>query len=264
MGGVVLRTRALRRSGIRLLVLGTLLGLAVALVSSQIALARMRPLVRNMLENLASVDEIGQGLALEDYKRAEQAALSLRNRAKNLKKVDIELFGFDAARKELFDGFLTAQAEAAVAIAGAAKQKDPRAALAGMQRLFESACLACHREFREPAKRLRPAVQIMTGFLSSWREINRGLSVNNFSLIERHAREIENAGGVMDRDPVIEKTFGLHKAEDRKVFRSYLRQMNLQAGLIAQAAVDGDTPRVARAIREMWEGGCISCHEQFR
>jgi len=264
MDGMVFGTPPPRRSGRRLLVLVALLGLVGALGSSQDARARLRPLVRAMLENLASVDEIGQSLALEDYKRAERAALSLRNRANNLKKLDFELFGFDAARKESFDGFLTAQAEAAVAIAAAARLEDARGTLAGIQRLFETACLACHKEFREPAKRLHPAVLIMTGFLSAWREINRGLSVNDFSLIERHAREIENAGWALDRAPAIETTFDIDDAQERKLFRSYLRQVNLQAGQIAQAAVEGDGARVARAVREMWQGGCISCHEQFR
>ena len=246
------------------MVLGALLGLAVALVPARFALAELRPLVRVMLENLSDVEQIGQGIALEDHALVERAAKRLRRRAERIKKNDIQLFGLDPARDDLFDAFLTVQIQASIVIANAAKQQDVRAALHGMQQLTESACMACHQNFREPAGLLRRPVVFMTTFLKAWREITRGLAINDFSLVERQAREIETVERALNKGPVIDEVFGLHDPEDREAFQSYLRHVGLQANEIAQAAAEKNGARVALAVQEMWEGGCISCHERFR
>lgn len=251
------------RCSVRLMVLGALLGLAVALAPSRFALADLRPLVRVMLENLSDVNQIGLGIAVEDHALVEQAARRLGRRAKRVKKIPIPAFGFDRARNDEFDAYLTAQTQVSTAIANAAKQQDVRAALHGMQQLT-AICMACHQTFREPARLLRPPVIFMTTLLKAWREITRGLAINNFSLIEQQAREIETIERALNKGSVIDETFGPHDPEDREVFQSYLRLLGLQANKIEQAAAEKDGAMVALAVQEMWEGGCIPCHERFR
>ncbi len=251
-------------SAVRLRVLGALLGLAVVLAPPRVALAELRPLVRVMLENLSDVDQIGQGIAVEDHALVERAARRLGRRAERIKRIDIEVFGLDAARDAQFDAYLTVQSRATAAIADAAKQQDVRAALQGMRQLIQSGCMGCHRDFREPAQLLRPPVLLMTTFLNAWREIIRGLAMNDFSLVERQAREIQTAERALNQGPVIDEAFGPHDPQVREVFRSYLRHVSLQATEIERAATEEDGARVAHAVQEMWEGGCISCHERFR
>ena len=257
-------TRSCRGSPVRLLVLGALLGSMVVVGAPRDAVAKLRPLVRVMLENLAAVDEIGQGIAVEDFERVDKAASGLRRRAVNLKRIDIRTFGFDPAREARFDAYLTEQAVAAEAIASAASLEDAGAALQGLEELFRSACLACHVEFREPARLLRPAVPFMTTFLAAWREVNRGLALGDFRLVERSAREIERVSGALRPDAVIESTFQIRDEEQRRAFRGYLRRVESQANLIGEAAGDKDSMAVVSAVRTMWESGCVPCHQRFR
>jgi len=237
---------------------------AAVLVPSRSAFPDLRPLVREMLENLGSVDRIGEGVAVNDYDQVRRAALDLKARAEGLKGFDIATLGIDASRDPQFDAFLAAQEQAADAIAMAAKNQDGRGAVLGLQRLFQNACIPCHADFRERGNLLRPSVLFMTTYLSAWREMNRGLSVNDFSLVSRRAREIEAMGRVLVWDQVIESTFGLATAAERKTFRGYLGRLNAQASRIEQAAVAEDVPKIIEAVRKMWEEGCISCHERFR
>ena len=115
-------------SGLRPSVLGALIGLAVVLAIPSGSLARLRPIARVMIEALETVNQIGQGLSIEDYEASERAARNLRNQA---------------------------------------KKENAHAALEGLEQLLQSACLACHRKFRDPAKLLRPPVLYATNFLSA-------------------------------------------------------------------------------------------------
>ena len=244
--------------------LGALIGLAVVLAIASSSFARLKPIARAMIEALETVNQIGLGLAIEDYEASERAARSLRNQAKNLKKIDIEIFGLNPARNAEFDGYLTAMEETADVIAAAAKKEDAHAALEGLAQLFQSACLACHREFREPAKLLRPPVLYMMNFFNAWREMNRGLAMNDFALVERQAREVATASRTLQRDSAIESTFDIHEPQEREEFEGYLRHLTQRAGEIERAAVEGDAKKATWAMRKMWEDGCISCHEKFR
>ncbi len=217
-----------------------------------------------MLENLSDVDQIGLGIAVENHELVEKAARSLGRRAERTMKIDIKIFGLDAARDPQFDAYLTVQAQAAAAIASAAQQQDVRSALRGMRQLIRSACMACHQDFRESANLLRPSVLFMTNFLNAWREIIRGLAINDFSLVERQAREIESVERSLNQEPVIGKVFGPRNPQDRELLRSYLRHVSLKAAEIQRAAAEEDAAGVTQAVQEMWEGGCISCHEEFR
>jgi cytochrome c556 len=217
-----------------------------------------------MLENLGAVNQIGEGVAVQDYERVKRAALDLKRRAEAMKEVDIATLGLDSHRDAQFDGYLAAQEEAARSILNGAEQKDGRAVLLGVQHLLGNACIACHQTFREPANRLRPSVLFMTSFLQAWKEMNRGLAINDFSLVSQHARELESMGRVLSWDQVIQSAFGLTEVEQFKAFRVYLNLVLRKAARIEQASIEEDAAKVIEASRQMWNEGCIACHEKFR
>jgi cytochrome c556 len=217
-----------------------------------------------MLENLGAVNAVAEGVALEDYDGVARAAEDLKTRAAAMKDLDISTVGLDGSRDVQFDAFLTAQQEAATAILSAAKQNDGRTTLLAVQHLLGTACLACHQSFREPANRLSPAVLFMTTFLNSWREINRGLSINDFTLVGENARELQAMGRVLAWDQVIQTAFSLDQEAEFKTFRSYLNGVLRQADRIEQAALEEDASKVLDAGRQMWTDGCIACHDRFR
>ena len=53
------------------------------------AQAQLRPLVRDMLDNLSDVDRIAEGLALEDWDQVEDAARGLRSRSISMRLLDL-------------------------------------------------------------------------------------------------------------------------------------------------------------------------------
>lgn len=229
-----------------------------------VAAPELRVLVREMLENLGAVNQIGEGVALENYEQVERAALDLVSRAARLKEIDISTLGLDPARDDQFDAYLTAQEGAARAIASAARAKDGQASVLGVQQLLASSCLSCHADFREGAQLLSPSVLFMTTFMSAWKEMNRGLSINDFTLVGRSAREIQALSRVLAWDQVIQSTFELNGSDERKQFRSHLARVTAQAARIEQASFQEDAPTILQATRQMWNEGCLACHDQFR
>jgi cytochrome c556 len=217
-----------------------------------------------MLENLGAVNDIGQGVALEDYDQVKSAALDLKSRAEALKLIDVGKLGLDAARDPEFDRYLTAQVEAANSILAAASQEDGRAVFLGVQHLLGNACVGCHQSFREPANRLSPSVLFMTTFISAWKEMNRGLAINDFTIVGQHARELAAMGQVLSWDQVISTAFGLTEEQEFKTFRVYLNRVLREAARIEQASAQGDASAVIQASGQMWQDGCIGCHEKFR
>ena len=51
----------------------------------RVALPELRPIIRDMLENLGEIDDIGSGLAVDDFGRVGEAAQSLQSRASAMK-----------------------------------------------------------------------------------------------------------------------------------------------------------------------------------
>ena len=237
---------------------------AIAAAIPGVPRAELRPLTRAMLENLGSVNEIGEAIALEDYEQVEHAANELAARARALKGTDLSKLGIDPQRDPEFDAFLTVQEKTAQAIGRAAGEEDGAGAFLGLQSLLSGACLSCHRQFREPLQMMRPSVSLMTSMLQSWREINRGLSINDFDLVARRAREIESVGRVFTWDQIISTTFGVEDPEERKQFRKLLRNVLSRAAQIGVAADSEDAGGVVEATQRMWIEGCVSCHAEFR
>ena len=260
------RSEVSRRSSSQtcLVALVALAGLGISLAPARSGRAELRPLVRDMLENLGDVNHIGEGVALEDFDTVAQAGKDLKARAQKLRLVDLESIGLDRSLDAEFRRYLSAQEKAADSILAAAEREDPSGALEGVERLYTTACLPCHKEFRERANLLSPSVLFMTTYLTAWQDMNRGLAIDDYTLVRRRAREIEAMGRVIAWDQVIQMTFGLTDPKERKGFRQILDRVSEHALQIEQAASEENGDRVSIAMREMWEKGCISCHDKFR
>lgn len=236
----------------------------IALAAPLSALADLRPISRAMLANLQATNTIGESLAIEDYASIEAAAQDLRNRARELRTWDASQLGFKPDTRAEIDGYLKLQEETSGKIMRSARQKDAPAVVAGLGELLEKSCLACHSDFRDRQGILKTSTLFMTSFVSAWREINRGLLLNDFALVESGARALAVMGQVMSWDPVIQASFNLPKGAQRKRFREHLVKMIGAAGRIEFGASRGELGTVQKALTEMWSMGCLSCHKEFR
>ncbi|OGA51599.1 MAG: hypothetical protein A3G24_00240 [Betaproteobacteria bacterium RIFCSPLOWO2_12_FULL_62_13] len=241
-----------------------LLLLFLVLGMSLTALADLRPISRSMLANLQATNTIGESLAIEDYAAVETAAQDLQNRARELLTWDVAQLGFTPASRAESDAYLKLQAEISGKIIRSARQKDAPAIVAGFSELLEKSCLACHSSFRDRQGMLKASTLFMTSFVGAWREINRGLLLNDFTLVERNARALVVMGQVMSWDSVIQTSFNLPKDAQRSKFREHLARMIAAAGRIEDGASRGELGTVQKALNEMWSMGCLSCHKEFR
>jgi hypothetical protein len=228
------------------------------------AAAQLRPLVPDMLDNLGAINRIGEAVALEDYEEAGVAARRLITRASRMQYLDLAALGFDPKLDPQWDAYLIAQRMAAEAIETAARQADGRAVLEATGQLLGNACLGCHSAFRDADNRLSASVLFMTTLLASWRHMNRGLLVRDFTLVGQRAREVHALSRVMTSDQVLEDAFGLGGSKQRRLFREFLLQVTEASARIDVAAREEDAAAVLGSARQMWSDGCIACHEKFR
>ena len=229
-----------------------------------VALPELRPLVRDMLESLGAIYDIGLGLALDDFGRVGAAAQTLQSRASAMKMHGKAPPGFDKQQSPVWDTFLAAQEAAALAVLAAAKEKNGDAVMGAVQKLFQSACLPCHAAFREPVQRLSGSVLFMSSFMAAWRDMNRGLALRDFALVGRRARELEAMAKTLSWDQVIQSAFAIQSAEDRKLFRQFVHQVAVTSSRIEVAAQSEDADKVVEASRQLWTNGCIACNQRFR
>lgn len=246
----------------RALLASVFVGLVLTL--PRVASSQLRPLVPDMLDNLSAVDRIGEAVALEDYDQIIVAARGLVMRAYRMQLLDLSALDLDPRLDPLWDAFLEAQRQAAEVIENAAREGDGRAVFEASQQLVGNSCLACHASFREPGNMLRPSVLFMTGFLASWRDINRGLVLRDFALVRSRAQEIEALTATIDSDEILEDVFDLGGSKQRRLFRGFLSSVSDNAKRIEIASGEEDVATVLDASKTMWTEGCISCHEKFR
>ncbi len=244
-------------------ILGILLATAIVIIPWP-AQAEVAPIVKAMLENLAALDEIGEGIALDDFGRIERAANDLEARAGRLLTFDITAIGAPAGRDGEFDTYLRSQQVNARAIAQAASGGDAELVARGVERLLNESCLTCHLSFRRRENRMRPAVLLMATFLDAWRDMNRGLLTDDLALVAQQAHELQIIGRVFTWDKVIETTFGIAEPERRAEFRMLLGHVLARARQIEQAANEEKPRDIVAATRAMWTDGCIACHAKFR
>jgi cytochrome c556 len=240
-----------------------LLAALVALAPGPAA-SELRALVPPMLDNLSSIDRIGSAVALEQYGEVARVANDLMARASSMQDIDLEEVGIDPARDAQWDAFLAAQRQGAQAVLAAAEKEDPKEIQQATHQLVGNACLGCHASFRDPARMLRPSVHVMTQFFAAWRDVNRGLAVNDFNLIETRSRELATLTGVISSDEMLESAFGIGGSKQRRIFRGFLREVTTGAERIQEAARQERLVDVLGASEHMWTEGCIACHEKFR
>lgn len=226
--------------------------------------ADVRPLSRLMLTNLQATNAIGEGLATEDFVAIESASQDLRNTARELLTWNSGQLGFTPSDRTEFDRYLKLQEEISGKLAAAARRKDASALVGGLDELLGKSCLSCHTNFRDRQGILKASTLFMTSFVNTWKEINRGLLLNDLALVARSARSLESTGQVMSWDPVLQASFGLSREAQREKFRSYLNKVIGAAGSIEDAAARGEPAAARKALLDMWRDGCLSCHREFR
>jgi hypothetical protein len=130
--------------------------------------------------------------------------------------------------------------------------------------MLGKSCLGCHASFRDRQGLLKASTIFMTSFINTWKEMNRGLLLNDFTLVARGARTLETAGEVMSWDPVLQSSFSLSNQAQRGKFRGHLQKMIGAAGRVEDAATRGEPAAARKALVEMWSTGCLACHAEFR
>jgi cytochrome c556 len=257
-----IRFRSLRNRALD----AALLVVAAALVvlTPGAARAQLRPLVGDMLENLNSLNRIAEGLALEDWDQIEDASRDLRSRAVRMRLLDLESLEMDRSQDTLWDAFLIAQEQAAREISLAVRNQDSAAVIAAQKDLAGNACLGCHASFRDPQRRLRGSVLYMTSFLSSWRDMMRGMMIRDVDLISTRASEIAALTEVIGTDETLEEAFGLGGPSQRRQFREFLTAVSSNANAMKSASEAKDFPKVLAASNAMLKDGCLACHQKFR
>jgi len=221
-------------------------------------------LVALMHENLASVNQIAEAVAREDYARVAQEASILRANAESMQDLDLASLGLDASRDSQFDEYLAAQARVAAKIASAAGRRQAGDVLVGIEEVFDSACVACHETFRETDEGRTTPVLFMRTLLSSIQGINRGIAMNDFALVAREAREIGAMAHVFSWSQVIEGIFPVSDPAEKTEFRGYFETLSAQASQVEGAALKRDGALIARSTRRMMVEGCVACHTKFR
>lgn len=217
-----------------------------------------------MLANLASLNEIGAGVAVGDFERVKRAAVLLDARAGALLDFDVTRLGVNERLGPIFNGYLREQQQAARMIANAAKGRDGALVFRSVQDLLERACVACHENFRARTSLMRAPVILMTSFLDAWQDINRGMLTENFDLVSRRAHDVQVVGRVFAVEAVIANAFGLEDAVEVGEFREFLLEVIAQAKQVERAADAEKISGIIEATQRMWVKGCLACHDQFR
>jgi len=217
-----------------------------------------------MLANLASLNEIGAGVAVGDFERVKRAAVLLDTRAGALLDFDVTRLGVDQRRGATFNAYLREQQQAARMIAKAATGLDGALVFRSVQDLLERACVACHQNFRERENLIRPPVILMTSFLDAWQDINRGMLTENFDLVSRRAHDVQVLGRVFAAKAVIANAFNIEDSVEVGEFRALLLEVIAQAKQVERAADEEKISGIVEATQRMWTKGCLACHDQFR
>jgi cytochrome c556 len=217
-----------------------------------------------MHENLAAVNQIVEAVARDDMPRVVVEAGHLRSNADALRNLDLAAAGLDPSRGGRFDELLSVQARYADAIRKAAGASDVDQVLLNVQMLQDDACLSCHGDFRESDEGRTPPVLFMRSLLSSLQSVNRGVSMDDFALVAREARELGSIAHVLTWSQVIEAMFEVKDPAELGRFRGYLETLSTEASQMESAAMKRDGALVAQAMRRMLDKGCVACHTSFR
>ena len=217
-----------------------------------------------MLNNMQATTAMGESLSMDDYPVVERAARELETNARELRSWDDARLGFKPSNRAEFDKYTRVQEEIAGKLVQAARQKNSSVIVSGLDEMLGKSCMGCHRTFREREFKMRSSRIFMNSFIYAWTEINRGLLLNDPTLVARSARTLVATGQVISWDPVLQSSFGLGDEARRGKFREYLNRMIGAAGRVEDAATRGEMEIARKSLVDMWLTGCLACHQEFR
>lgn len=232
-----------------------------ALLSS--AQAGLEPIVSEMLENLAAVNLIERGFALDDMNQIARGAEDIVTRAKGLQKFRAEDLDIPKAKRAKFNSYVDLLVQHANTLRVEALKGRTDRAVTAFRKIVEEGCTPCHKEFREDGGNLKLNAYLMTSVMKGLEEIDRGALLNDYWLIATSAREIQDVARLMQWDQVIDSTFEVDPA-GWKEFKQYARKLDKTARAVEVAAEDRNEEKVFAGIRSMMNESCLPCHRKFR
>lgn len=221
------------------------------------------PLVGEMHENLATVNQILEDLARRDLSQVQTLAARLGDTGRALESLDLGSIGLDPGFDAGFDRFARAQVEASKEIARAGKIGDAPGVVLGIRNLYDQACLACHAKFRSTYTARTPPVLFMRVMSSAMQSINRGLATGDLSLVAREAREVGVMARILTWPQVVDSLFGISDARMQEGFRDYLNRLIAEASRVEGQALERTSADLTEGVRRMWTEGCLACHDRF-
>ncbi|MDH3285242.1 MAG: hypothetical protein OEQ13_10910 [Acidobacteriota bacterium] len=217
-----------------------------------------------MYENLESINRIVEAVSREEFERVIEEAEHLRVGAAEVRKLRHADLGIEADDLVEFRDFLDVQSREAANIDRAGQQADGGAILSALERMTNDACLACHDAFRrEEPGRTAPAL-LMRSLLGSVQSMQRGLMIEDLSLVGREAREIAAVARLFAWPQVVGKMFEVEDPAEREAYRSFFDQLSAHASAVERASLDRDTHLVTESLSRMLEESCVACHTRHR
>lgn len=138
------RPNGLMKTPLMVLAAALFLGACAALPSGPAM--SLRGIMRDMGRDAAAVAD---GLMREDYALVERAALKVAEHPQPAPEERVRIITWLGPRAGRFRGYDQEVHGHGQALAAAARQRQPKAALEAFHEL-QSACMACHLEFRRP------------------------------------------------------------------------------------------------------------------
>ena len=217
-----------------------------------------------MYENLDSINRIVEAVAREEFPRAVEEAKRLKTGAAAVRAIQHEELGIEAGDLAKFRGYLDVLTREAAQIDRAGRQADAVAVLGALERMTNDACLACHEAFRKEEPGRTAPTLLMRSLLDSVQSVQRGLMIEDLSLVGREAREIAAVARLFAWPQVVGKMFELEDPAEREAYRSFFDQLAVHAAAVERASLDRDTRLITESLGRMLEEGCITCHTRHR
>lgn len=225
--------------------------------------AELLPIVSKMLENLAAINLIERGFAVDDMNQVARGAEEIIGRSDELRKLSTDDLDIAHSKKPKFDAHLDLLVKHANTLRSEALKGRTNKAVDAFRLIVEEGCTPCHKDFREEGGELKLDVYLMTSVMKGLEEIDRGALLNDYWLIATSAREIQDVARLMQWDQVIDSTFKIEPS-GWKEFKKYARKLDKIARQVEIAAEDRDEGGVFKGIRAMMSQSCLPCHEEFR
>ena len=242
---------------------GPFLSILAVLAFITSAQAGLKPIVSEMLENLAAINLIERGFALEDMNQIANGAEDIVSRSRDMQKFSTEDLDIPSAKRPKFNSYIDLLVQHANTLRVEALKGRTGKAVDAFRKIVEEGCTPCHKEFREEGGNLKLNAYLMTSVMKGLEEIDRGALLNDYWLIATSAREIQDVARLMQWDQVIGSTFQIDPS-GWKGFKQYARKLDKTARAIEVAAEDRNEDRVFAGIRSMMNDSCLPCHRDFR